>query len=49
MYVVKHTQLLASHSSGRLLPSLQSATPIQTEHSDEEGYKQDRKLPILND
>ncbi len=39
---VKHTQLLglASHSSGHLLPSLQSATPIQTECSDEGGYKQ---------
>ncbi len=27
---VKHTQVLANHSCGRLLPSLQSATPIQT-------------------
>ncbi len=31
---VKHTQLLANHSSGRLLPSLQSSTPIQTDPSD---------------
>uniref|UniRef100_A0A673J5E0 Double C2-like domains, beta n=1 Tax=Sinocyclocheilus rhinocerous TaxID=307959 RepID=A0A673J5E0_9TELE len=30
-----HTQLLANHSSGHLLPSLQSATPILTERSDE--------------
>ncbi len=30
MYPVKHTQLLANHSSGRLLLSLQSSTPIQT-------------------
>ncbi len=34
---VKHTQLLANHSSGRLLPSLQSSTPIQTEPSDGGG------------
>ncbi len=35
MYAVKHTELVANHSSGRLLLSLQSATPIQTERSDE--------------
>ncbi len=35
MYAVKHTQLLANHSSGCLLQSLQSSTPIQTERSDE--------------
>ncbi len=29
------TQVLANQSSGRLLPSLQSATPIQTKRSDE--------------
>ncbi len=34
---VKNTQLLANHSSGHLLPSLQSSTPIQTERSDEGG------------
>ncbi len=34
---VKHTQLLANHSSGRLLPSLQFTTPSQTERSDEGG------------
>ncbi len=34
---VKHTQLLANHRSGRLLPSLQSSTPIQTEPSDGGG------------
>ncbi len=37
IYTVKHTQLIANHSSGQLLPSLQSTTPIQTERSDEGG------------
>ncbi len=39
MYAVKHTLLLANHSSGRLLQSLQSVTP-QTERSDEGGQNQ---------
>ncbi len=34
MYTV-NTQLLSNHSCGRLLPSLQSVTPIQTEFSDD--------------
>ncbi len=33
---------VANHTSGRLLPSLQSATPIQTKRFDEGGQKQDR-------
>ncbi len=37
MHAIKHTQLLANHSSGRLLLSLQSTTPVQTERSDERG------------
>ncbi len=40
--ICEHTQLLANHSSGHLLSSLQSAIPIQTERS-ERGLKQDRK------
>ncbi len=48
MYTGKHTQLLANHSSGRLLLSLQSSTPVQTKRSDEGGQKQDRKLPITS-
>ncbi len=49
MYTVTHTQLLANHSSGRLLPSLQSSTPIQTERSDE-GVKNrtENSLLLLN-
>ncbi len=35
--VLKHTQLLANHSSEHLLPSLQSVTPIKTECSDGGG------------
>ncbi len=35
--------LLANHSSGRLLPSLLSATPNQTERSDE-GVKTGQKI-----
>ncbi len=46
MYAVKHTQLLVNHSSGRLLPSLQSATPIQTERSDE-GVKNRTENSLL--
>ncbi len=43
-YAVKHTQLLANHSSGCLLPCLQSSsTPIQTERSDE-GVKTGQKI-----
>ncbi len=38
------TKVLANHSSGRLLPSLQSATYIQTECSDEGGQKQDQNI-----
>ncbi len=38
MYAVKHTQLLANHSNGRLLLSLQSTKPIQTERSDEGAH-----------
>ncbi len=45
MYAVKHTQLLANHKRGRLLSSLQSATPIQTAFR---GLKQDRKLLITS-
>ncbi len=42
MYAVKHTQRLANHISGRLLLSLQSATPIQTAFW-WGGSRQDRK------
>ncbi len=35
--IVKNIQLLANYSSRCLLPSLQSSTPIQTEHSGEGG------------
>ncbi len=48
MCAVKHTQLLANHNSGCLLLSLQSATPIQTERSDEWGQKQDKLFLLLN-
>ncbi len=50
LYAVKHKQLLANHSSGRLLPSLQSATtPIQTERSDEGGQNRtEYSLLLLN-
>ncbi len=43
IYAVQHTQVLANHSSGRLLQSPQSATPIQTERSDE-GLKTGQKI-----
>ncbi len=47
--ILSHTQLLANHSSGRLLPSLQSSTPIQTERFDE-GVKNrtENSLLLLN-
>ncbi len=35
--IVKLIQLLANHSSRRLLLSLQSSTPVQTERSGEGG------------
>ncbi len=41
--ICEHTQLLANHSSGHLLSSLQSAIPIQTERSDE-GVKTGQKI-----
>ncbi len=49
MYAVKHTQVLANHSSGRLLQSLQSTMPIQTARSDE-GVKNrtENSLLLLN-
>ncbi len=48
---VKHTQLLANHSRGRLLPSLQSSTPIQTEPSDWGGgqNRTENSLLLQND
>ncbi len=46
-YALKHTQLLANHSSECLLLSLQSSTTIQTEHSDEGGQKQDLEKSLL--
>ncbi len=43
------TTVLANHSSGRLLPSLQSTTPIQTKHSDEGGQNRtENSLLLLN-
>ncbi len=49
MLAVNHTQLLANHSSGRLLHNLQSATAIKTEHTDE-GIKNrtENSLLLLN-
>ncbi len=46
---LKHTRLLANHSS--LLPSLQPATPIQTERSDERGQNRTENslLPLNYD
>ncbi len=38
--------LLPNHRNGRLLPSLQSATPIQTKRSDERVKNSDRKFPF---
>ncbi len=37
---------LANHSSGSLLPRLQSATTIQMERSNGGGSKQDRNYPF---
>ncbi len=46
---VKHTQLLSNQSSGCLLQSQQSATHIQTEHSDERvKNKTENSLLLLN-
>ncbi len=46
MQAVKHIQLLANHSSGCLLLSLQSSTPLQTERSDE-GVKNRTENSLL--
>ncbi len=50
MLAVKHTQLLANHTGGHLLPSLQATTSIQTERSDEGGQNRtENSLLHLND
>ncbi len=49
MWAVKQ-KVLANHSRGRLLPSLQSTTPIQTKRSDEGGQNRtENSLLLLND
>ncbi len=49
-FSVNKNQLLANHSSGCLLLSLQSSTSIQTKHSDERGQiRKENSLLLLND